>query len=214
MQRLLAVVASLAFALAACTSERTPTADEAAATPSRTDQPAENVPPATINDATVPPPTNALAPSGPARMDGYGDLDFGMTAEEAKAAWKQGKLEGAAPAGDEAACFHLHPAGQPTPAHLAFMFENDLFVRYSVENDEMAAPGGGKRGMTEAELQKLYADALKATPHKYVKGGKYLAIDASGVAPSKLVFETDADGKVTGWRVGVTPQVDYVEGCS
>lgn len=214
MQRLLPVVASLAFALAACTSERTPTADDAATTPPPTDQPAENVPPATINDATVPPPTNALAPSGPARMDGYGELDFGMTAEEAKAAWTQGKLEGAVPKGDEAACFHLHPAGQPTPAHLAFMFENDLFVRYSVENDDMAAPGGGKRGMTEAELQKLYGNALKATPHKYVQGGKYLAIDASGVAPSKLVFETDADGKVTEWRVGVTPQVDYVEGCS
>ena len=213
MQRLLPVVASLAFALVACNAERTPPADDATPPPV-TDQPAENVPPATINDATVPPPTNTLAPSGPARMDGYGELDFGMTAEEAKAEWKQGKLEGAAPAGDEAACFHLNPAGQPTPAHLAFMFENDLFVRYSAENDDMTAPGGGKPGMTEAELQKLYGNALKATPHKYVDGGKYLAIDTGGASPSKLVFETDAEGKVTEWRVGVTPQVDYVEGCS
>ena len=137
-----------------------------------------------------------------------------MPAEEARAAWTRGGLDGPMPIGDPAACFHLSPAGQPTPAHLAFMFENDLFVRYSVENAEMTAPGGGKRGMTEAELQKLYANALKATPHKYVEGGKYLAIGASGVAPSKLVFETDADGKVTEWRVGVMPQVDYVEGCS
>ncbi|HWI23748.1 MAG TPA: lectin, partial [Lysobacter sp.] len=29
-----------------------------------------------------------------------------------------------------------------------------------------------------------------------------------------LVFETDAAGKVTAWRAGVPPQVDYVEGCS
>ena len=30
----------------------------------------------------------------------------------------------------------------------------------------------------------------------------------------KLVFETDAAGKVSAWRAGVEPQVDYVEGCS
>ncbi|TQC57293.1 lectin, partial [Pantoea dispersa] len=28
-----------------------------------------------------------------------------------------------------------------------------------------------------------------------------------------LVFETDAAGKVVAWRVGLPPQVDYVEGC-
>ena len=48
----------------------------------------------------------------------------------------------------------------------------------------------------------------------YVDGGKYLAIDTSGVAPSRLVFETDAQGRATEWRVGLSPQVDYVEGCS
>jgi hypothetical protein len=29
-----------------------------------------------------------------------------------------------------------------------------------------------------------------------------------------LVFEIDADGRVTAWRAGLPPQVDYVEGCS
>lgn len=207
MHRHIPAAALLALALSACTSERTPTADDAAAPPSLEQS---------VQEAPTPdpaPPTSGPADAGPARMNGYGDLDFGMTAEEAKAAWTQGKLDGAVP-DDAASCFHLNPAGQPTPSHLAFMFENDLFVRYSASNDAMAAPGGGKRGMTEAELQALYGNALKATPHKYVQGGKYLAIDATGTAPSKLVFATDADGKVTEWRVGVTPQVDYVEGCS
>jgi len=27
-------------------------------------------------------------------------------------------------------------------------------------------------------------------------------------------FEINGDGNVTAWRVGKTPQVDYVEGCS
>ena len=34
--------------------------------------------------------------------------------------------------------------------------------------------------------------------------------DGEGV----LVFETDASGRVTEWRAGLPPQVDYVEGCS
>lgn len=212
MQRILPAVASLALALAACTGERPPAADDAASPPPL-DQPAENVPPATADDAAAS-AAGVPAPSGPARMDGYGELDFGMTAEEAQAAWTQGKLDGPLPPGDPEGCLYLTPAGQPTPAHLAFMFENDLFVRYSVENEEMAAPGGGKHGMTETELQGLYGNALKATPHKYVEGGKYLGLDVGGVAATKLVFETDAEGKVTEWRVGVAPQVDYVEGCS
>ena len=75
------------------------------------------------------------------------------------------------------------------------------------------ADQGGKVGMREAELQKLYNNALQASPHKYTDG-KYLSIAASGVAPTKLVFETDAQGVVTEWRVGLVPEVDYVEGCS
>lgn len=205
MQHSLRAVALLVFALSACTSERTPGADNAA-TPPPLDQPAENVPPATADEA-IPPA------SGPARFDGYGELDFGMTAAEAREAW-DGELSDVPPGGDETACFHLSPGDQPTPAHLAFMFENDLFVRYSAESDTLTAPGGGKRGMDEAELQVLYNNALQAMPHKYVEGGKYLSVEASGVAPSKLVFETNAVGKVTEWRVGVSPQVDYVEGCS
>ena len=77
-----------------------------------------------------------------------------------------------------------------------------------------AAPGGGKVGMSVEELQKLYGGALKGAPHKYTQGGQYLSMDAGDVAPTRLVFEVDAAGKVTSWRVGLSPQVEYVEGCS
>ena len=30
----------------------------------------------------------------------------------------------------------------------------------------------------------------------------------------RVIFETDAEGTVTEWRVGLPPQVDYVEGCA
>ncbi|RZA22649.1 MAG: lectin, partial [Lysobacteraceae bacterium] len=71
----------------------------------------------------------------------------------------------------------------------------------------------GKRGMSLDEIRKLYPGA-EEQPHKYVEGGKNLRIKDSGGGNGVLVFEIDAAGKVSAWRVGVPPQVDYVEGCS
>ena len=93
------------------------------------------------------------------------------------------------------------------------MIEDGKFVRYDVSNDKEVAPGGGKRGMTRDEIKKLYPGAAEQD-HKYVEGGKYLRVKDDAGGNGVLVFETDAAGKVTQWRVGVSPQVDYVEGCS
>lgn len=148
-----------------------------------------------------------------ARLDGYGPLRFGMTLAEMRAAWGA-TLHGEPPDGGADACYYLNVVGEGATPWLAFMLEGGRFVRYDVSNDALLAPGGGRRGIAEAELQALYKGALQASPHHYVEGGKYLAFDTSGVAPSRLVFETDARGRVTEWRVGLSPQADYVEGCS
>lgn len=168
--------------------------------------------------AEAPAPTPAAddtaAPAGPvsqASFLGYGDMKLGSTVEEARAAWG-GELNGAPMEGTT--CHYLWPKWITRPADFAFMMEDGRFVRYDVGTDKETAPGGGKVGMTVEELQKLYGGALKATPHKYVQGGQYLSIDAGDVAPTKLIFEADAAGKVTSWRVGLSPQVEYVEGCS
>jgi hypothetical protein len=110
----------------------------------------------------------------------------------------------------EGICFHANPAGL---AYFSLMFDDGKLVRYDVSNDDLVAPGGGRRGMGEAQLQALYGNALRAAPHRFAKGGKYLSLDASGVAPSRLVFETDAKGIVSEWRVGLSPHADYTEGC-
>jgi len=99
-------------------------------------------------------------------------------------------------------------------AYFAFMVESDKFVRYDVGNDKEVAPGGGKVGMDAAQIRKLYGDRVEEQPHKYVEGGKVLRIKADAGSDNALVFEADATGKVTAWRVGQQPQVDYVEGCS
>ena len=168
--------------------------------------------------AEAPAPTPAAddtaAPAGPvsqASFLGYGDMKLGSTVDEARAAWG-GELNGAPMEGTT--CHYLWPKWITRPADFAFMMEDGRFVRYDVGTDKETAPGGGKVGMSVEELQKLYGGALKASPHKYTQGGQYLSMDAGDVAPTRLVFEFDAAGKVTSWRVGLSPQVEYVEGCS
>ncbi|WP_312771894.1 lectin [Pseudoxanthomonas mexicana] len=168
--------------------------------------------------AEAPAPTPAAddtaAPAGPvsqASFLGYGDMKLGSTVEEARAAWG-GELNGAPMEGTT--CHYLWPKWITRPADFAFMMEDGRFVRYDVGTDKETAPGGGKVGMSVEELQKLYGGALKGAPYKYTQGGQYLSMDAGDVAPTRLVFEVDAAGKVTSWRVGLSPQVEYVEGCS
>ena len=168
--------------------------------------------------AEAPAPTPAAddtaAPAGPvsqASFLGYGDMKLGSTVDEARAAWG-GELNGAPMEGTT--CHYLWPKWITRPADFAFMMEDGRFVRYDVGTDKETAPGGGKVGMSVEELQKLYGGALKGAPHKYMQGGQYLSMDAGDVAPTRLVFEVDAAGKVTSWRVGLSPQVEYVEGCS
>jgi len=181
-------------------------------------------PPAPVTTASMaePPAPAPAAPQGlpaeppvvfsQASFLGYGDMRLGSTLEEARAAWG-GELNGT-PSADAQGCYYLTPKWVSRTADFAFMFEGGRFVRYDVGTDKENAPGGGKVGMTAEELQAVYGGALESTPHKYVEGGQYLGIDASGVAPSKLVFEVDPEGKVVAWRVGLLPQADYVEGCS
>lgn len=220
MKPFLPVVTLLALALSACNAERTPAeageqaptaaadamANDPAAPPM--DQPAGDVPPATAPAST---PPGQASDAGLARMDGYGDLRFGMTGDEAKQAWG-GELKGV-PA-EDGGCYYLAPKWVRVPSDFAFMIEGGKFVRYDVGTGKEVAPGGGKVGMGIDEIRRLYAGRIDETPHKYVEGGRYLKVpDANGGA-GKLVFATDAGGKVTSWRVGVPPQVDYVEGCA
>jgi hypothetical protein len=143
-----------------------------------------------------------------ARYDGYGDMRFGMDEAAFRTAWA-GELGGQS--GD--ACFYLWPKWVRAPSDFAFMFEHGKFVRYDVGTAKETAPGGGKVGMTGQQIRDLYAGHVQTQPHKYVVGGKVLRVTRAG-GDGVLVFELDAAGKVTAWRAGVPPQVDYVEGCS
>ena len=221
MKPMMPTIALLALALAACQADRAPAdagdpatagsavpmADDPAAPPPL-DQPPQDVPPAT---APASGDVNRAPDLGLVRMDGYGDMRFGMGTDEARQAWG-GELKDVGAEG--AACHYLTPKWVDIPSDFAFMFENGKFVRYDVGTGREVAPGGGKVGMGADEILSLYAGRVTEAPHKYVEGGKSLRVDDSNGGEGKLVFETGKDGKVTSWRVGVPPQVDYVEGCS
>jgi hypothetical protein len=167
-------------------------------------------PPASSSAATAPTvaASSASVASGMAHYDGYGELRFGMDEQAFRHAW-QGELAGT-PATD-GGCYYLRPKWAASPADFGLMFEQGRFVRYDVGSAKETAPGGGKVGMSVAQIRVLYGNGLAQMPHKYLDGAYYLRIVGDG--QHIVLFETDAAGKITRWRVGVPPQIDYVEGC-
>lgn len=161
---------------------------------------------------TLPPrPVLAAMPD----FAGIGPLRFGMDPAQMRRAWGL-PLYGHAPAHDPQACWYLLP--RKDDHGLMFMVEAGRFVRIDVATTDKTAPGGGRVGMTTAQIERLYAGRVTATPGKYDSDARVLSITPSHRRPphggrAKLVFDVDAAGRVDGWRIGMPPQVDFVEGC-
>jgi len=149
---------------------------------------------------------NPLQATGAARMDGYADLRFGMTANEVE----QGAHMALHRTAANGICFFLAPTSTLANAPVAFMIEADKFVRYDVASGNDSAPGGGKSGMSAEEIEQLYPGQARERPSAV--GGR--SIRVKGDAGVAIVFEIGADGRVSRWRVGQAPQVDYAHGCS
>lgn len=170
-------------------------------------------PPAPVTPAPPPPTMAPIRPQAAAPVAGtfagLRDTRLGMSDASVRAAWPE-LLDGNK--GGEG-CYLLWPARAASASDLAFMFDEGKFVRYSARSAAETAPGGGKVGMTRAQVDALYAGRIEERPHKYTDG-KYLRIESDAGDNGVLVLETDAAGTVIEWRVGLEPQVDYVEGCS
>ncbi|MCF7751902.1 hypothetical protein KQ945_14175 [Bacillus subtilis subsp. subtilis] len=203
MKQLASVMAlGIALALGGCDrSPETPSKDVEAAVPA----PATGAPVA----PPLPAAAEAQASPGPARLDGYGPLALGSTLDDVRAAWKA-PLQGEVP---DDYCHALRPQGAQAD-DVILMIEGKRLVRYDVRNDRIVAPGGGKVGMSLGQLQTLYPDRGDVTPHKYDEKGHNLRVRPAIEGGALINFEINGDGNVIAWRVGQTPQVDYVEGCS
>lgn len=185
------------------------------------DAPVEDVPPATVPDAaamiasaTAPTPPAAPGPTGSApapgsiAYGGFGPASYGGSVESLRIAW--GKDLDGAPS-EPRGCHHLTPSGG---SGLAFMVERGAFVRTDVSRADVEAPGGGRVGMTTADIQQRYGPRVDVRRHEYVDTARVLRVADPAGGNGVLVFETDADGTVAAWRTGIAPQVDYAEGCS
>lgn len=172
-------------------------------------QSAHDIPPATAPAAA----TAILRANGAVGFDGFSAAHWGADEQAVHEAWGAG-LE-AMPADMPESCRYLLPRARPSDGFgVGFMLEGERLVRVDVDRPEIEAPGGGRVGMTADRIVQLHGDDVEMQSHKYVDGGRYLRVPDPSGGQSVLVFETDAAGRVTAWRVGVPPQVDYVEGCS
>ena len=111
---------------------------------------------------------------------------------------------------DTAGCHYVQWRGGPPGVRV--MVESGRIARVDVDTAGIRTAAGAGIGDTEDAVQRLYRGQVAVTPQKYADG-HYLTVtpnpaDSSGA----IVFETTS-GKVTRYRAGRRPQVEYVEGC-
>jgi hypothetical protein len=143
-------------------------------------------------------------------INGIGSVQVGMTVSQAR------KAAGIRLVGDAQnnSCYYVKP--QRTPKDLGFMVTEGRISRIDVwKNGKITTLKGAKIGDTEARVKSLYTGQIEVTPHKYVPGGHYLTFVPKDQSNQnyRVVFETDGK-RVTQFRSGKLPEVEYVEGCS
>ncbi len=163
-------------------------------------------------------PTVAASPTAVNDPDvinfrGFGPAKFGGNEESVRMSWGR-SLNATKPAAGSS-CVYLNPETMPDVKRgIGFMFEEAKFVRYDVDDAGQIAPGNFKVGDAAATIKTAFAGRVEEAPHKYLPQGFTLTVTPEDKSDARLIFEIGEDGKVSTWRIGVPPQVYYVEGCS
>ena len=139
---------------------------------------------------------------------GLGPLRTGMTVAQAKTALGSALVVPAEY--DSAGCDYARWSA--APAGVRVMLDQGRIARIEVDSANVATAAGARVGDTEQRIQSLYPGRVTVTPHKY-EDGKYLTVNTVGDSSLAIVFET-SKGRVTRYRAGRRPAVEYVEGCS
>lgn len=104
------------------------------------------------------------------------------------------------------------------PRGVRFMIRRDSvgaapqLERVDVDSVGVRTAEGVAVGDAESVVRRLYGARVRVTPHKYEPRGHYLTVDATGDTLHRIVFETNGR-RVTRFRAGRRPAVDYVEAC-
>jgi hypothetical protein len=156
--------------------------------------------------------TSAATPAGAPTTwtvteSGWGPIRAGMSVADARAA-----LGGQLPEPANRECDHVRPIGGSQG--LLIMIVGGEVARVEVTDSTVATAAGARVGDSEGRINALYPARVQTGPHKYVDG-HYLVVRRGPGADSvyRLVFETDGR-RVTRYRSGRLPEVEWVEACS
>ncbi len=138
---------------------------------------------------------------------GIGPLRAGMTVAEAARVVVR-SFTAPPGAATEGCTYAVWP---DAPPGVAVMIEDGHVARIDVTSGPVATAAGARVGDTEERIQTLYRGRVGVTPHKYTEG-HYLVVSSAADDAYRIVFETDGR-RVTRYRSGRRPAVEYVEGC-
>ncbi len=204
--------------VAACVSDAPKTAEDSAvaaralAESTITQARKDVIPPGESATANAPAPAPAPPAEKPAgewevTPYGIGSLRAGMGISEAQVVMRD-NLEVPANLGE---CGYVKP--KTGPKGIMIMVEKgEMISRVDINSGTVATVEGAKIGDTEDRIKSLYPGQVTVKPHKYTDG-HYLVVTPKTGGDYRLVFETDGK-KVTRYRSGRLPAVEYVEGCS
>lgn len=200
--RTLATTVLFTLVLAAC-ADRSPAPSRAPA--------ADPAPPATAPAPAAPEAEPTFADDRRLDFAGFDGVPWGADEAAVRGAW-QGSLRGTEPP-PGSSCRYLMPVLAFRPPGIGFMLVDGVFVRADANSPDYTAPGGARTGLPWAELAAAYPDAV-ASPHRYAEGHTLHRVADPAGGPGVLVVETGPGGLVTNWRIGIEPQVDWVERCN
>ncbi len=138
-------------------------------------------------------------------VEGVGPVRIGMSLAELRGAVELEATE----IDSTASCFHVRPRN--APAGLLVMISGGRVARVEVTEAGITTGEGAAVGDEPGRIRQLYPGTVTEQPHKYTDG-KYLIVTPQ-TPERRIIFETDST-RVTRFRVGKTPEVEWVEGCS
>lgn len=141
--------------------------------------------------------------------EGFGELRAGQSLAEAAAA-----VGGTITLAPDASPECSYAVWSAAPAGVRVMVERDTVVRVEVTEGGVSTAEGARIGDNEGRINSLYTGRVFIRPHKYTTGKYMIVMPPAGADTMfRMVFETDG-AKVTTFRSGRMPAVEYVEGCS
>jgi len=139
-----------------------------------------------------------------------GPIKLGMTVQEAE------KISGVSLnptyTDYDPVCFYV--ASESGPSGVKFMIVDNQIRRVDITESTTSTLSGARVGDAEKTILKLYGNKIVVEPHKYDEQGHYIIFVPTDKWDKqyRLIFET-SQKRVTQFRIGLMPEVEWVEGC-